>query len=98
MISPLKRLTKTEFWNLVEQYRYGIMPMVLIAQCCYASVAICYICALPVKQQIVPLTLVAFSTMAANAANIMLLPMKWVIGLFINCIIIATLMMIYALI
>lgn len=74
---------KKVFWRKVEFNRYGILFGAILIQSCVASVAVAFVCSnLTIEDQTGPLILLSATTMGANAANIALAPMKWVIGLF----------------
>lgn len=72
------------FWERVEFNRYGILFVAVVLQSCIASVAIAFVSSnLSVEKQTIPLILLSITAMGANAANIALAPMKWIIGLFL---------------
>ncbi len=98
MEQNLSTLKNEDFWKQAEFNRYGIMAFVLIFQCCFASISICYILGLPEHLQLLPLILVSTSTMASNAVNIVLAPMKVVAVFFFTCVLISAITLIFSLV
>ena len=76
----LKFTNNKEYWERVEQNRFGLLPILITAQSCLGSVAVCYICGLEdTPLQTTLLLLVAAVTMGANGVAIAQAPMKWVV-------------------
>lgn len=94
----LKFTNNEEYWEGVEQKRFGLLPVLLTAQSCLGSVAVCYICGLEeTPLQTTLLILVAAVTMGANGIAIAQAPMKWVVLGSVLCGIVSTFSLIVAL-
>lgn len=93
----LTGLSRTEFWESMEFHRYGVMAFTITGQSCMASVAVCYIMQMSSESNLVPLIIVAFLTMGANAACIAQGPVKLIVRLFVGSMIVSILLTIYAL-
>ncbi len=99
MLSLIKQLRTEDFWRGMEFKRYGITPVFLMVQSCFGSIAVCYVLELPEDNvQLLLLSVVAISTMAANASIISLMALKWVFRFFLTSIVLSLLSLIYALI
>jgi len=94
----LKFRNNKEYWESVEQKRFGLLPILLTAQSCLGSVAVCYISQLEEDSlQTLLLILVAAVTMGANGVAIAQAPMKWVVFGALLCAVISTLALVVAL-
>ena len=93
----LKFKNNEEYWESVESNRFGLLPILLIAQSCLGSVAVCYISGLEATLQVTLLILVASVTMGANGIAIAQAPMKWVVFGSILCGVVSTSALIIAL-
>ena len=70
------------YWDKAESSRFAILPMTLTVQSCAGSVAVRYLLELEPDVHLLPLAIVAATTMGANAAGIAQMSMKWIIGGF----------------
>lgn len=94
----LKFKDNVDYWEMVEHNRFGLLPILITAQSCLGSVAVCYISDLAETPQLILLSLVAAVTMGANGAAIAQASMKWVVFGFILCVITSTSALVAALV
>jgi len=81
-----------------EFNRFGIMTFAIMVQSCLGSVAAYFIFQLGYDENLIPLSIAAFSVGLANAFAIGQAPMKWVFRTFVSSLIISVLLIVYCLI
>ncbi|MBL6662474.1 MAG: hypothetical protein ISP71_00075 [Flavobacteriales bacterium] len=92
----LQRYNDNHFWERMEFYRFSIMMFTITFGTALASVALYYLFELQNSAYFIPVAIVSFFAMGANAAAIAQSPLKWVVTIFTSSVFLSIFFIFYA--
>lgn len=92
----IKQYNDPSFWEEMEFYRFSIMMFTITFGTALASVSIYYLFELKQSTYFIPVAIVAFFAMGANASAIAQSPLKWVVSIFTSSVILSIFFIFYA--
>lgn len=95
-MSLIEKYNDSQFWEEMEFYRFSIMMFTITFGTALASIAIYYLFELNQSSYFIPVAIVSFFAMGANAAAIAQSPLKWVVSIFTSSVVLSVLFIFYA--